>query len=410
MKNLFLFISLTFFISACSNKKAQQVEIRQDSILRKGSFGFDLAFLKKHKDVIVLGDSNSQAKIVIIKDYQARVMTSTALGESGNSYGWINYPLIQSGKIQPHFNPLGGEDRFWLGPEGGQYSLFFEKNVPFDFEHWQTPALIDTEPFDLVSVTDKEATFKKSASLINYQGYEFNFDIDRQIKLLSDTAIQQEFGILTDNLNVVAFESKNTITNTGKKSWSKKTGLLSIWILGMYNPSDQTTIMLPYKKSADFAKKVTDNYFGTIPSDRIFKSDSLLLLKGDGRHRGKVGIAPAIAKNVAGSYDAKRRILTLVKFDLDKHANYVNSKWEIQKEPYEGDVVNSYNDGPLADGGQLGPFYELESSSPAKELKPGEMLEHRHITLHLEGDEALLNEIAKKTLGVSLKAVSLVFP
>ena len=81
-----------------------------------------------------------------------------------------------------------------------------------------------------------------------------------------------------------------------------------------------------------------------------------------------------------------------------------------QKEPYEGDVVNSYNDGPLADGGQLGPFYELESSSPAKELKPGEMLEHRHITLHLEGDEALLNEIAKKTLGVSLKAVSLVFP
>jgi hypothetical protein len=71
--------------------------------------------------------------------------------------------------------------------------------------------------------------------------------------------------------------------------------------------------------------------------------------------------------------------------------------------------VNSYNDGPLATGGQLGPFYELESSSPAKELKTGETLTHRHMTLHLEGDETLLNEIAVKTLGVSLKDISSAF-
>ena len=44
---------------------------------------------------------------------------------------------------------------------------------------------------------------------------------------------------------------------------------------------------------------------------------------------------------------------------------YVNSLWEIQDEPFRGDVVNSYNDGKLEDGTQLGPFYELESSSPA---------------------------------------------
>ncbi len=408
MKNNFAFLFLILFSFGCGNKKSQHDEIKQDSVLKKGTFGFDLTFLKNHKDVIVLGDAVSQAKIVIIKDFQARVMTSTAMGESGNSYGWINYPLIQSGKLQPHFNPLGGEDRFWLGPEGGQFSLFFKKDVPFDFEHWQTPALIDTEPFDLVSVTTTEARFKKSASLTNYQGYQFNFDIDRQIRLLDNVAIQLEFGVVTDNLNVVAFESKNAITNTGKKSWNKRTGLLSIWILGMYNPTDQTTIMIPYEKSGD-TKKVTANYFGTIPSDRIAQSDSLLLLRGDGRYRGKVGIAPAIAKNIAGSYDAGRHILTLVKFDVDRHASYVNSKWEIQKEPYQGDVVNSYNDGPRADGGQLGPFYELESSSPAKELKPGEMLEHRHITLHLEGDETRLNEIAKKILGVSLKEVSMVF-
>ena len=371
MKQLFLFTCLSILAFACVNKKTQPVkEVRQDSVPKKGSFGFDLAFLKKHKDVLVLSDSGSQAKIAIVKDYQARVMTSTAMGDEGNSYGWLNYELIGSGKSQPHFNPLGGEDRFWIGPEGGQYAVFFKKGDPFDFNHWQTPALIDTEPFELVSVNPTEATFKKSSLLTNYQGYEFNFEVHRQIKLLSNDAIQREFGIVTRNLKSVAFESRNAIINTGKKSWTRKNGLLSIWILGMYNPSDKTTIILPYEKSTDFTKKVTDNYFGAIPSDRIVKSDSLLLLKGDGRHRGKVGIAPTIAKNVAGSYDAGRHILTLVKFDVDKSADYVNSKWEMQKEPYRGDVVNSYNDGPLADGGQLGPFYELESSSPAKELKP----------------------------------------
>jgi len=91
---------------------------------------------------------------------------------------------------------------------------------------------------------------------------------------------------------------------------------------------------------------------------------------------------------------------------LNATGDYVNSKWETQKEPFRGDAVNAYNDGPLTSGGQLGPFYELESSSPAKELKPCETQTHRCITLHLEGDEAALNEVAMKMLGVSLMEIS----
>ena len=81
---------------------------------------------------------------------------------------------------------------------------------------------------------------------------------------------------------------------------------------------------------------------------------------------------------------------------------YVNSKWEIQKEPYKGDVINSYNDGPLQDGSQLGPFYEIESSSPAKELKKGERLEYSQVTCHLQGDYNSLRQLAKKLLSVDL--------
>jgi len=87
---------------------------------------------------------------------------------------------------------------------------------------------------------------------------------------------------------------------------------------------------------------------------------------------------------------------------VHKDAPYVNSKWELQKEPYKGDVINSYNDGPLADGTQMGPFFEIESSSPALELKKGETGEYSQTTCHLTGDYNSMKQIAQQLLGVNL--------
>jgi hypothetical protein len=72
-----------------------------------------------------------------------------------------------------------------------------------------------------------------------------------------------------------------------------------------------------------------------------------------------------------------------------------------------GDVVNSYNDGPPEPGQKpLGPFYELETSSPAAALKPGETLVHTHRTMHFVGDSAALDKIARKMLGTGLDAIT----
>jgi hypothetical protein len=84
---------------------------------------------------------------------------------------------------------------------------------------------------------------------------------------------------------------------------------------------------------------------------------------------------------------------------------YINSAWEIQENPFSGDAMNSYHDGPLEDGSQMGPFYELETSSPAAALKPGESLSHVQYTLHITGDKKLLNKVAMKALGVSMKTI-----
>jgi len=88
---------------------------------------------------------------------------------------------------------------------------------------------------------------------------------------------------------------------------------------------------------------------------------------------------------------------------------YVNSAWKIQDDPYSGDALNSYNDGPLEDGSQMGPFYELETSSPAAALKPGESIMHSQITIHATGEKALLNKASVSSLGISLDEIENVF-
>ena len=45
-------------------------------------------------------------------------------------------------------NVFGGEDRFWLGPEGGQYALYFKPGDPFDLDHWQVPDAFDWDKWD----------------------------------------------------------------------------------------------------------------------------------------------------------------------------------------------------------------------------------------------------------------------
>ncbi|MBE0537600.1 MAG: hypothetical protein IH624_18195 [Phycisphaerae bacterium] len=373
-----------------------------------GTFGDDLAFLKAHTDVLVL--SSGPAQVAVVPAYQGRVMTSSADGAAGASFGWINRELIASGETGPHMNAFGGEDRFWMGPEGGQFAIFFAKGKEFKFEDWQTPAVIDTEPFDVTSKSATEATFKKTTQLTNYSGTTFNLQIDRAVRLLDAKAMTAALGVeVPASVKAVAYETDNKITNTGTEAWKKETGLLSIWILGMFIPSDATTIVIPFQAGADseLGPKVNDAYFGKVPADRLIVKDDVLFFSGDGKYRSKIGLSPARAKSVAGSYDAAGKVLTLVQYTKPAGAtDYVNSMWEMQEAPYAGDVVNSYNDGPATPGAKpMGPFYELETSSPAAALKPGESLSHVHRTFHLQGAEADLDKIAQALLGVSLEEI-----
>jgi len=215
------------------------------------------------------------------------------------------------------------------------------------------------------------------------------------------------------DLEIVGYETDNRITNVGENTWEPETGLPSIWILGMYNPSPETTVVIPFREGdeKELGPKVTDSYFGKVPPEYLRVEDRRLFFKGDGTLRSKIGISPQRALGMAGSYDAAGRVLTVVTYNVQRAPHgFVNSMWEHQKEPYAGDVINAYNDGPPEPGAPpLGPFYELETSSPAAALKPGETMRHIQRTFHIHGPERSLNPLAEQLLGADLKTINSAF-
>jgi hypothetical protein len=372
------------------------------------TFVDDLAFLDSRVQTLVLSDASGNAKVALVPAWQGRIVTSTAQGDRGASFGWINRELVASGELAPHINVFGGEDRFWIGPEGGQFSIFFPKGSAFDYEHWQTPAPIDSEPFELVQRSSERALFSKEFRLVNWSGTAFDVGVTREIALVDPASILG--APLPGNLQAVAFESRNTLTNRGPVAWTRGTGLLSIWIPGMLKATPSTTVVVPFEKGVP-GESVNDVYFGKVPADRLVVRDSVAFFRADAACRSKIGIAPNRAKPVLGSWDAQNGVLTIVRFSFDPRAQgYVNSLWKLQDDPYGGDVVNSYNDGPALPGKpQLGQFFELESSSPALALAPGQSHTHVHSTVHLVGEHKALDMFARNVLGASLSEIENAF-
>ena len=385
------------------------------------TFGDDLAFLKKNTDILVLEVPGTGARVAVAPAWQGRVMTSTSGGDSGASLGWIHRKNIAKG-IKPeserkgdakHIHIFGGEERFWLGPEGGQYALFFPPApATYDFKNWKTPAPLDTEPFVVVSADSRKIKFAKDAEIPNRAGTKLKMHIDRTVEILPAKSVEKILGTkIPEGVSLVAYRTKNSVTNKSAAAWTKDKGLISIWLLGMFKHGPNVTVVAPLKPGAGPA--VNTDYFGAVGEDRLVTTDKAVFFKADGDYRSKIGIPPGRTTGIAAGYDPDRGILTVVRtVPPPKAASmpYVRSQWMDHKDPYAGDLINVYNDGPAAPGkAALGPFYELETSSPANPLKPGKKLNHTQETMHFSGAPEKLDPIAQKLLGLSLKEIQSVF-
>ena len=397
-------------LSCTGNRKTSE---NMEKEYEKGTFGYDLNYLsEKDEGLIVLKSDDEKAQVILSAKYQGKVFTSTANGPEGNSHGFVNYNFFDAGVVDEHMNGFGGEDRFWLGPEGGRYSIYFEPGKEQVYDNWHTPKAIDIEEWEVSHVTAKEAVFVKEMELKNYVGSLLNIAVERKISLLSDREIAGKLRIeIPEGVNGVAYETANVITNGNDFEWTPETGTVCIWMLDMFNPSEAAVTVIPYKtgEEKELGKVVTSDYFGEIPADRLIDDNGILYFKTDGKSRGKLGMNAKRTKSIAGNYDPLAKRLTIVTFDTDPDATYLNQEWNPDRDPLVGDALNAYNDGPLEDGSIMGPFLELESCSPAAFLKPGESLSHKHNVFHFTGEEASLSPIAEKLLGVNLEKVSTIF-
>lgn len=376
----------------------------------ENTFGEDLEFLNRHVETLVLSNDEG-AQLIVVPAYQGRTMTSTSEGSNGTSYGYINYDAITSNTPDPQINLYGGEDRMWISPEGGQYSVFFDPGVAMDYANWRTPACLDSEPFELTQNTATSASFTRNARLVNWSEFEFQVRMDRTVNLLTRKDASRHLGLELDQLQLVAHESHNTLTNLGDQPWQPETGLIGIWMLCMNKPAPGATLLIPFQPGPVESKGsiVNADYFGKLDESRLRVDEqaNLIYFLGDGNMRSKLGLTYHRVQPLLGSWDETRGVLSIVQFNLPDQVThgYNNNLWQIQDEPYAGDVINAYNDGPNESGGQLGGFFELETISPALSLASMESYIHRHRTIRLEGKRDRLSTVTQAVFGVTLAEI-----
>lgn len=375
------------------------------------TYGEAKEFLAKHTKVIELKDE-SGAMVAIAPDYQGRVMTSSCDGDKGISFGFINYDYIKEGKLDKHFNNYGGEERLWLSPEGGPFSLWFTPDVKKQtLTDWYTPPAFNEGSWKFTKEPNK-VSMSHPMEFANASATKFNLDVTRSVKLLGEKDLAELFGkeaaekIAAKGVKHVAYETENQITNRGP-AMVKDKGLVSMWILGIMNAGPETIVVVPYKAGSEeeLGHVVKSDYFPPAPGpDRLKITPEAVLFRADAKFRSKIGVPQPRAKKVLGSIDYKNNVLTLVSFNMPADPTkeiYMNNAWDLpQPKPFVGDVVNSYND-----GGNFGNMYEIESLSPAKELKTGESIQHCHRTIHIQAEQAVLAQLAKEILGVEWDAV-----
>jgi len=412
MKNIHILISASLAIimlCGCSWNNKNKIVMKA---YEKGTFGYDLHYLSDKDSLVVLSSDDSLSQVIVSPKLQGKVFTSTASGAEGKSLGFLNYKVFESEENNKHMHGYGGENRLWIGPEGGRYSVFFKPGVEQVYDNWFAPSPVDNESWIVVSSDKHSIRMEKDMEMSNYVGKSLHFKIGREVSLLSKADIQSKLGIqFNDKVKVVAYATNNSITNLNDFAWTKETGTVCIWMLNMFNPGPKALTIIPFNigNEKDLGKVVTTDYFGEIPADRLKVKDHVLYLKTDGKFRSKVGLNVMRTKAIAGNYDPDKKQLTVTTFDIDPKGIYLNQEWDPKKDPLVGDAQNAYNDGPLEDGSIMGPFFEMESASPAALLMPGETLYHTHNVFHFMGKENDLTLITKALLGVSIDDIKTVF-
>jgi hypothetical protein len=244
--------------------------------------------------------------------------------------------------------------------------------------------------------------------LSNLVGTRFTLDVERAVRLVE--ASPYHLG-LNGKIETVGFQSETLITNLGSQPIGPETGLLSCWTPGVHPNGAGRFVVLPFRaaEAREESDPILRDYFknfclaGQLPAERWRVARDHAVLRSDSKCRVKVSLGPKRALNRIGSISVAGNDLIINDFDLYPELPYVAAFWRqvTPEEALQGEAVSSYIDGPDEKGNRAGDFYELETLSPALQLKPGESFAHRNRVVHLRGQSDDIDVIAKRFLNVN---------
>ncbi len=367
------------------------------------SYKNDLELIKEHTNFIELTTNDGKSRLIVCPKYQGKIMTSTYGGINGKSNGWLNRSAINKENLSG--KGLGGEDRVWIGPLGGQFSFYNQQIKPLDEKNWQVPATLENMVFNELSKTNTHVSLENTLRLTNFSGRTLNLNIKRDIFILDKNNIEENLKFkLNPAIDFVAYDSSHTLKNIDSVSWKKETGLASIWSAGMFKGSDNTTVIIPLKNNGSIADIY--KYMGPLDAKRLYTKNKTLLYKTDGKYRSKIGIPHKFAPEIYGCYSKDLQRLTIIQYRKTNDSLYFNSNAFVQKKPYQGEVIPIYNNGTMdySATNEIS-FFELESTSAMKELQPNETIEHFHRVYHFSGSFDELNHISETLLSFELNQI-----
>ena len=268
-------------------------------------------------------------------------------------------------------------------------------------------------------------------------------------------------------VSFVSYETVNTLVNTGA-AFCHNSGLLSIRLRCMLNAAPFSTMMIPYRpgNEDELGPPIQSDFFGHSSRKKLHLLPEVAILRADGLTRGIVGVSRRRALPYCAAIDFRSGVLTIINFNLpmqpsacaymsneffetrgpasqpdfvSMREHYIRNLAEQQdagrtatptsgerpnslpqfqnkltslakeireNDPYAGEVVRAYNHGPLFIHAENPiPYFELDTFSPARELKKGESLTHTQYTTHICADSKTLGYLARTILKIDVSRI-----
>ena len=309
---------------------------------------------------VLLAGEDPNKVVIVAPALGGRVLCTGFEGVEGDTDSYILDTEIKKGAAPTGpgavWSNFGGEERFWLAPEGGRFALFFREGEEQTIANYLIPNSLNSARFGVTAqaADGTSVTFAAPVQLTNSLGTQFDLQVRRKIEVLQSCPYALGYG---DKLDFVGFESKSWVKNTGPAALSRQTGAVAVWTLGQYPVRDHTVIIVPFRPGPDseLGKPLNTQYFKTdvvditkIPKGRSYNDywavkDDYALIKANGSIGTKIEMWPQRALGKIASIDLARFSLTIVEFQMYPELDYLASYWlPYPEDPFQGAAISIF--------------------------------------------------------------------